>query len=244
MKTEEKEKKKSLLKKLIEGYKAYKIQPRVEPNYKEFYEVEHITGHLDSFEKFIYNSDSTVGIILGARGNGKTGLGVKMLENVAANSKKKLFGMGFQRGSLPKWVKIIDDINEIENNSFVVIDESGIRLSSRNSMSNINKMFSEMLFIARHKNISILLISQNSSNIEINAIRQADYLMLKPSSLLQRDFERKKITEIYEDVNDKFEKHKDYRGLTYIYSDKYVGFINNDLSRFWSSNISKSHRGK
>ena len=112
--------------------------------------------------------------------------------------------------------------------------------SSRDSMSKPNKVLSDLILIARHKNLSIIFISQNSSNLEINILRQADCLLLKPSSLLQKDFERKKIQKVYEEVKDEFEKLKKYKGLTYIYSEDYRGFVNNDLPSFWSQKISKS----
>ena len=111
-------------------------------------------------------------------------------------------------------------------------------------MSKPNKLLSELILIARHKNLSIMFISQNSSNLEINILRQADYLLLKPSSLLQKDFERKKVKKVYEEVKDDFKKLNNYKGLTYIYSEDYRGFINNDLPSFWSQKISKSFSGK
>ena len=109
-------------------------------------------------------------------------------------------------------------------------------------MTNANKILSELLLIARHKGISIIFISQNSSNLEVNAIRQADYIALKPSSLLQKDFERKKIKDIYESTSEDFRKLKDKKGLIYIYSEEFRGFVTNSLPSFWTQNISKSFR--
>ena len=85
------------------------------------------------------------------------------------------------------------------------------------------------------------MITHNSANLEINAIRQSDYLILKPSSLLQKDFERKKIKEIYESVTEDFEELEDDKGLTYIYGDKYRGFVSNKLPGFWSQKVSKGY---
>ena len=181
-----------------------------------------------------------IGIIIGARGKGKTALGIKLMENMYAKTKKKICAMGFKDKDLPSWINVIEEVNEVKNNSFVLIDEGGILFSSRDSMSKPNKVLSDLILIARHKNLSIIFISQNSSNLEINILRQADCLLLKPSSLLQKDFERKKIQKVYEEVKDEFEKLKKYKGLTYIYSEDYRGFVNNDLPSFWSQKISKS----
>ena len=109
-------------------------------------------------------------------------------------------------------------------------------------MDEINKLLSDLILVARHKNLSILFISQNSSNLDVNILRQADFLILKPSSLLQRDFERKIIRKIYEEVEDSFEKFSENLGLTYIYSSDFRGFISNPLPSFWKTSISKSFR--
>ncbi len=209
--------------------------------YSEFSKIKDINGDFKKFEDKLKNK-SMIGIILGARGTGKSAIGMKLLENIVAKTGKKAYAMGFNSNNLPNWINSIKTVDEIGNDSVVLIDETGISFGSRDSMSNANKLLSELLFIARHKDASILFISQNSSNIEINAIRQADFLILKPSSLLQKDFERKKIKEIYSEVQKDFDELKEKKGLTYIYSDSYCGFVSNELPSFWNEKISKSFR--
>ena len=53
---------------------------------------------------------------------------------------------------------------------------------------------------------------------------------------------RKKIKDIYESTSDDFRKLKDKKGLTYIYSEEFRGFIANKLPSFWTQKISKSFR--
>ena len=106
-------------------------------------------------------------------------------------------------------------------------------------MSNANKLLSELILISRHKNLSILFISQNSSNLDVNILRQADFLVLKSSSLLQKDFERKIIQKIYDATEKDFEKFRDKKGLTYIYGNLFRGFVTNPLPSFWGEKISK-----
>ncbi|MFA4887054.1 MAG: hypothetical protein WC595_02495 [Candidatus Nanoarchaeia archaeon] len=86
------------------------------------------------------------------------------------------------------------------------------------------------------------IVTHNSANIDLNILRQADFLLLKPSSLLQKDFERKKINEIYKDAEKQFKQYKDQKGLTYIYSETYKGFVANPLPSFWNEKVSKSYR--
>ncbi len=213
-----------------------------ELKYEEFKVIHKIDGNYKEWLEKTIESDSQIGIILGKRGSGKTAFGMKFLENLYSTINKKCFAIGFNEAELPEWIKGVSDISELQNNSFVLIDEGGVLFNSRSSMSNANKLLSQLIMIARHKNISILFISQNSSNLEVNILRQADFLILKPSSLLQKEFERKIIQKIYESTEKQFQKYQKHRGLTYIYSNDFRGFITNPLPSFWRETISKSFK--
>jgi len=202
-----------------------------------------LEGSFALFWKKLKTSDSLIGIIVGARGSGKSAIALTIMEELQG-TKENYYAMGFKSADLPNWINVVEDINELQNNSLVVVDEGGILFSSRSSMSDSNKFLSELLFVARHKDLTILFISQNSSNIEINTLRQADFIILKKSSLLQKDFERKKISEIYTNYADGFKKYKSVKGATLIYSDEYIGFVKNDLPIFWSTKVSKGFRDK
>ena len=207
---------------------------------KELVEIENEQGNFEDFKHILYEKQSTIGLILGARGTGKSALGLRVLENIASRTRKKVYAMGFK--DLPRLIRLASNLEEVQVDSFLLIDESGITFSSRNFMKELNKFLSDLLLIARHKDLSVLFLTQNSANIDVNIIRQIDYLILKPSSLLQKDFERKKISEIYREKAEKFKKHKHVRGMSYIYSDSYLGFVSNELPSFWNDKISKSFR--
>ncbi|MGV8142173.1 MAG: zonular occludens toxin domain-containing protein [Candidatus Pacearchaeota archaeon] len=224
--------------------KIHHIRESIKAQFKDFRVIKKISGDYDKWKKVALKSESKIGIIIGARGSGKTAFGLKFLENVYAQTSKKCYTIGFNNAELPAWINGIDSIKEITNDSFVLIDEGGILFNSRRSMSSANKLLSELILIARHKNLNILFISQNSSNLEINILRQADFLILKPSSLLQRDFERKIVQKIYDTTQEDFEEYKDKTGITYIYSTDFEGFVTNDLPSFWRTSISKSFRDK
>jgi len=234
-----------LFRKISKKSKEIKIKYKresIKPKYVSFRIIEIIKGNYKNWFDKTIKSDSQIGIILGARGSGKTAFGIKFLENIYFKTRKKCFAIGFKSEEFPSWIKVISDISKLENNSWVLIDEGGILFNSRSSMSNANKMLSKLILIARHKNINILFISQNSSNLEVNILRQADFLALKHSSLLQKDFERKIIQKIYSEVENKFERYKENKGITYLYGEKFNGFISNSLPSFWKEKISKSFR--
>ncbi len=226
----------------IEKEKIEKRRGSMKPFYKELKIIQGSAEEYKKWEKKVFDSDSVIGIILGARGSGKTAFGIKFLENFYSKKKSKCYAIGFKREEMPSWIKVVQNVSELENNSFVLIDEGGVLFSARKAMTSANKMLSDLMLIARHKNISILFISQNSSNLEVNILRQADFLILKPSSLLQRNFERKIIQEIYTDTMRDFKKFKKEKGLAYVYSDEFTGFVSNNLPSFWNIRISKSFK--
>jgi hypothetical protein len=210
--------------------------------YEEFKIIKEINGNYKKWMQDVLKSDSQIGIVIGSRGSGKTAFGIRLLENVYSKSKKKCYAMGFKEEEMPSWINVISQVSEIENDSLVLVDEGGILFSSRSSMSKANKILSELIMISRHKNLSIIFISQNSSNLEVNVLRQADFLILKKSSLLQKEFERKIIQKIYEETEGDFKKLDGDIGLTYIYSNNFKGFISNTLPSFWKESISKAFR--
>ncbi|MCK5149682.1 hypothetical protein KAJ87_02045 [Candidatus Pacearchaeota archaeon] len=226
----------------IEKKKIVKKRKLIISKYDDFEKIHVISGDYEKWLGEVYESESQIGIILGARGSGKTAFGIKFLENIYSKYKKNCFAIGFNENELPLWIKAVSDISLLENNSFVLIDEGGILFNSRSSMSNANKMLSQLIMIARHKNMGILFISQNSSNLEVNILRQADFLVLKPSSLLQKEFERKIIKKIYSEAEEHFDKFKEKKGIAHIYSGNFRGFICNPLPSFWKENISKSFK--
>lgn len=201
--------------------------------------LESLKGSFDDFFNYLKSNDSFIAIVIGARGSGKTAISLSLVEALRG-SKKNYFAMGFSRDALPEWIYLVDSVSKIKNDSLVLIDEGGILFSSRDSMSDANKVLSDLLMISRHKNISIVFISQNSSNLEVNTLRQADVLILKKHSLLQKNFERKIIAKLYEEYESYFEKYKKSKGTSLIFSDQFVGFLNASLPSFWSDKTSKS----
>lgn len=235
----------SLIKTEVKRTQIESKKPVSSAQYSKFEVVKTLNGSFEDFENRLVKSKSTIGLIIGARGSGKSAIGMRILENIAAKNSKSVAAMGFLEETLPKWIKTVEKIEEVRNGSFILIDEGGILFSSRESMKDANKLLSELLLVARHKDLSVLFISQNSANLEVNAIRQADYLLLRKSSLLQKDFERKKIKEVYEEAEKEFSEFSmpDNR-MTYVYSDEFRGYVKNELPGFWSEKTSKAFRGR
>lgn len=218
----------------VEGKK-----PKANAVFQPLSELKNISGDSNEFQQKLLSSKSLIGIIIGARGSGKSALGLRLLENARAKGRA-VAAMGFSEETLPSWINCVSDLNSVKNGAFLLVDEGGILFSSREAFSDANKLLSALLLISRHKDLSVLFISQNSSNLDVNTLRQADYLLLRRPSLLQKDFERKIIQKIYEEQSGNFKELGDY--VTLVYSDWFKGFVQSELPSFWSEAASKSFK--
>ena len=112
-------------------------------------------------------------------------------------------------------------------------------------MSKENIGMSSILKIARHNDISVILVTQNSADIEVRVLRMSDILFLKEPSLMQVYFERSIIKRLYAFISPIFmNKDTDHTPYYYIFSDKLQGLFRADLPSFWTEEISKAHRKK
>jgi len=215
------------------------LKPRKEKQI-DFNLIEKVGGDYNSFKERIKNS-SLIILVTGKRGSGKTALGFKMLDVLAG--KRKAYYLG--EGKLPSFIKKVQDIKEVKNNSVVLVDEASIMYSSRASMKKTNKILSEIMVIARHKNLSLIIVTQNSAMIDLNVIRLSDTLLFKEPSLLQSRFERKNILDLFKKAEKHFEKinNKDKRPYFYVIDDEFEGMLSCGLPEFWSEKISKSFSG-
>ncbi|MFH1376018.1 MAG: ATP-binding protein [Candidatus Woesearchaeota archaeon] len=200
--------------------------------------IDTTTGNYEDFYEKLSNK-SLILLITGKRGSGKTALGMKLLE-IANYTGKPCYAIGFQDSKLPRWIIKSKSLEEVTNNSVVLVDEGGIVFSSRESMGSSNKWLSKLMAIARHKNISLFLITQNSGMIDLNVLRLTDTIILKEPSLLQSTFERKAIKEKYEEVSKIFKKQDEKSSKFYIWDDDFEGLVKFDLPPFWNQSISKS----
>jgi len=211
-----------------EPYMPFDIVEEEKGNYQDFHDK--MKGH------------SLVMLITGKRGSGKTSLGMKLLEFFKKETKRKCYILGYGSTRLPFWIKKAESMEKIPNNSTVLFDEGAVLFSARESMKNINKELGKVMAIARHKNLSLILITQNSAMIDLNVLRLADTLLLKEPSLLQSKFERKAIKDIYESVSPKFKNVGMKKAHFYIWDDDFQGMLKYGLPGFWSDKISKSFR--
>ncbi len=188
-----------------------------------------------------FRDSSLIMLITGRRGSGKTALGMKLVE-IANILEKKNYVIGFESARLPRWIRKVDSIEDVENDSVVMIDEAALAFSARESMKKANKELGKLMAIARHKNLSLIIITQSSAMLDLNVLRLADILLFKEPSLLQARFERKALQDMFENVQKEFNNIKSDRNKhVYAISDYFEGLLSHNLPKFWDEGISKSY---
>ncbi len=211
------------------------------PRFKPFEVVEEQKGSYANFERTLQKY-GLIMLIVGRRGGGKTALGMQFLAWFNHVARRRCYGIGYNSAKLPRWVHKANYIEDIPNDSVVLVDEAAILFFSRETMTSMNKMLTKLMAIARHKNLSMVLITQSSALIEINVLRLADVLLLKEPSLLQARFERKALQDIFSTVSKTFKKIDDCVSHFYVYSDEFEGLVHYSLPYFWNDSISRSFR--
>ncbi len=211
------------------------------PAFKPFEHVREDSGTYPDFESALQRYGLLM-LIIGKRGSGKTSLGMKFLAWYHHHTDRKCYGVGYSKAKLPRWLKRADALEELPNDSVVLIDEAAILFFSRESMTPMNKLLSKFMAIARHKNLTMILITQSSAMVELNVLRLADVLLFKEPSLLQARFERKSLKDLFERVTKVFKGLDEKPAHFYVYSDEFEGLVRYDLPYFWNDSISRAFR--
>ena len=94
-----------------EVVKKGKLKEESKP--RTFKVLKSISGNFNIFLNKLFTSKSTIGLILGARGTGKSAIGMCLLEQFKAKTDKKIYAMGFNAEDLPDWINITNSVDEI-----------------------------------------------------------------------------------------------------------------------------------
>lgn len=133
----------------------------------------------------VYHGKSKIILVVGSRGAGKTATALYLAEQAKLlGGHRSIYYVGYPeyKEMYPLWFRFVDTIDKIPNNSFAIIDEAAIKYSARDFQSTGNKQLTEQMVIARHKDITLVLITQNIKLVDINVNRLADIIIFKMGS--------------------------------------------------------------
>jgi hypothetical protein len=209
---------------------------RTPAQHVDFEEVSSVSGDFNTFYDRL-SKDSSIVLIAGKRGSGKSALAFRLLENIHSKNKRPVSSLDVKASVMPSWIGNVDSLDEVKNNSIVLVDEGAIAFGARDSMSKKNKKLGELLAIARHKNLTLLLITQNTGMIDKNVLNLCDTVIVKQGSLLQQKMERKALKDLFVTANKALTSDK---SQFYVFDNDFEGVLSASLPSFWSDDISKN----
>jgi len=164
------------------------------------------------------------------------------MENINAKKNRPCFVMGVGQHVLPDWIQSIESMEDVKNHGVVLVDEGALSFSSRDSMKKANKDLGKFMAIARHKDLTLLLITQNTGMIDKNVLNLTDTVILKQGSLLQEKMERNVMKDLYKDANQALGRVAagERKKYAYVADDEFTGLVKTTLPSFWSTKVSKS----
>jgi hypothetical protein len=203
--------------------------------------AEPVRGELGDFEERL-GKESLIIAIAGRRGSGKSALGFRLLENIRAKGGRACYAAGVPQKVLPEWISSIEKVEQVRNGGAVLVDEGAIEFGARESMSEKNRMFTQLMAIARHKDLTLLLVTQNTALIDKNVLRLCDAIVFKEGSLLQERMERSALQDLYQAASGRFEKlpREERKAHAYVIDNDFEGMVRAGLPSFWSGAVSKS----
>jgi hypothetical protein len=182
-------------------------------------------------------------LVLGKRGSGKSALGYRLLELFRHRLTPFVLGLPRQgRKLLPEWIGMAQSLEDVPQKSIVLVDESYLRYSSRDSLTSNSRDMSRLLNLSRQRGQTIIFVSQEARQIDKNIASSANVLTFRDLGILQIGFDRPELRKIAGDAKGAFAAIPgDRRSFSYVYSPdtNFMGLLNNSLPSFWSNKLSE-----
>ena len=186
----------------------------------------------------------SVVLVLGKRGSGKSGLGYRLLELFKYQLTPYVLGIPVKAQKLlPDWIGVAQNLDEIPQNSIVLIDEAYLSYHSRESLKIQSREMSQIVNLSRQRNQTLIFVTQEARQIDKNITSQANVIIFKEPAMLQLRFDRPELNDIATRAQLAFSNLSgDIRKWAYVYSPDadFMDLLENLLPTFWSSKLSQA----
>ena len=102
---------------------------------------------------------------------------------------------------------------------------------------------SPLVNLSRQKEQTLIFITQEIRQLDVNIIAQADVIAIKEVSEISKEFERKELRHFTDKARDSFaDLEGDRRPWTWVFSEAVgeVGLVENQLPSFWKPRLSRA----
>lgn len=168
-----------------------------------------------------------------------------------------------KRDLLPDWITPLDDF-AFPQDSVILLHDAHFYLHARRSMSQGNIDIDKLVTVSRHRNVDIIVETQQSFRLDRNIVAEVDAIIFRLPELMQERFERPEVRWItdmakkafspyigeYQVVDDSGKAVGTYRKVSpevvkkaFVYSKNFIGMYPHDipLPSYWSEEISRAY---
>ena len=196
---------------------------------------------------------TTVNIVLGKRGTGKSALAYWLTEELSQERRLTPVVInlpGERRRLLPDHYQVhgLDDMPGLSD-AIILIDEGTTMLPA--GRAKLEDMIKGCAALSRQRNQTILFVFHASADVGSRILRGVDAILLKEPSLRQIHYgaKDKHLRELLTEAKGEFrrlaEDSEDRRAYTFVESEEpeFRGMLTNPLPSFWSDELSKAWAG-
>lgn len=129
------------------------------------------------------------------------------------------------------------------SNAVALIDEGYLQFHSRTSMTSENRSLSGLINLSRQRNQTLIFVSQEARQLDVNVVSQADVLTFKEHTEISREFERPQLRKINDKARAAIQTIRgSRRPWTWFHSEStdFEGLLKNDKPTFWTLSLSRA----
>ena len=188
----------------------------------------------------------SVTVIIGPRGSGKSHLAHRLLELLRVHADPYVVGPVSLRALLPKEIGVVQRLEEVPPGAAVLIDEAYAVFGARNSMTAAGRGIGELVNLSRQRGWSLIFVTQDSRQLDVNILSQADVIAIKGVNEIGREFERRELRPFTDRAAAAFVTIQgDRRPWTWVYSTKtgFAGLVRHEPASYWRPALSNAFAG-
>ena len=188
----------------------------------------------------------SVTVVIGPRGSGKSHLAHRLLELLRVHAHPYVVGPASLRALLPNEIGVVQRLEDIPPRAAVLIDEAYLTFGARSAMTAAGRSVGALVNLSRQRSWSLIFITQDSRQLDVNILSQADVIAIQAVSEIGREYERRELRAFTDRAAAAFATVQgDPRPWTWVYSTKtgFSGLVRHEPASYWRPALSNAFAG-